>query len=231
MQYKGENMKYDFYIRTKDDLIRAVNDLGFVPFFRNSIEGFSIEEHIDPKLWFGDEEGPWEWKGPVIRETGCAYGKFFEKKAVYISKEWFPDFANYRRDGYDFDARFDDELASYQDKRLFDLVDANAPILSKNLKQLGNYRKGGNKGFDTVITRLQAECYVIISNFTYLTDKRGQEYGWGVAEYSTPERFMGSEFTQRVYQRTPEESYERIYDHLKKMLPNAAETRLKKILS
>lgn len=223
-------MKYDFYIRTKDDLIRAVNDLGFVPFFRNSIEGFSIEEHIDPKLWFGDEEGPWEWKGPVIRETGCAYGKFFEKKAVYISKEWFPDFANYRRDGYDFDARFDDELASYQDKRLFDLVDANAPILSKNLKQLGNYRKGGNKGFDTVITRLQAECYVIISNFTYLTDKRGQEYGWGVAEYSTPERFMGSEFTQRVYQRTPEESYERIYDHLKKMLPNASEAKLKKVL-
>lgn len=223
-------MKYDFYIRTKDDLIRAVNDLGFVPFFRNSIEGFSIEEHIDPKLWFGDEEGPWEWKGPVIRETGCAYGKFFEKKAVYISKEWFPDFANYRRDGYDFDARFDDELASYQDKRLFDLVDTNAPILSKNLKQLGNYRKGGNKGFDTVITRLQAECYVIISNFTYLTDKRGQEYGWGVAEYSTPEQFMGSEFTQRVYQRTPEESYERIYNHLKEMLPNAAETRLKKVL-
>ncbi|MCH5258390.1 MAG: hypothetical protein J1F18_01495 [Lachnospiraceae bacterium] len=223
-------MKYDFYIRTKDDLIRAVNDLGFVPFFRNSIEGFSIEEHIDPKLWFGDEEGPWEWKGPVIRETGCAYGKFFEKKAVYISSEWFPDFANYRRDGYDFDARFDDELASYQDKRLFDLVDTNAPILSKNLKQLGNYRKGGNKGFDTVITRLQAECYVIISNFTYLTDKRGQEYGWGVAEYSTPERFMGSEFTQRVYQRTPEESYERIYDHLKKMLPNASEAKLKKVL-
>ena len=230
MQYKGENMKYDFYIRTKDDLIRAVNDLGFVPFFRNSIEGFSIEEHIDPKLWFGDEEGPWEWKGPVIRETGCAYGKFFEKKAVYISKEWFPDFANYRRDGYDFDARFDDELASYQDKRLFDLVDANAPILSKNLKQLGNYRKGGNKGFDTVITRLQAECYVIISNFTYLTDKRGQEYGWGVAEYSTPERFMGSEFTQRVYQRTPEESYERIYEHLRTMLSDAAESKLKKVL-
>lgn len=223
-------MKYDFYIRTKDDLIRAVNDLGFVPFFRNSIEGFSIEEHIDPNLWFGDEEGPWEWKGPVIRETGCAYGKFFEKKAVYISKEWFPDFANYRRDGYDFDARFDDELASYQDKRLFDLVDTNAPILSKNLKQLGNYRKGGNKGFDTVITRLQAECYVIISNFTYLTDKRGQEYGWGVAEYSTPERFMGSEFTQRVYQRTPEESYERIYEHLRKMLSDAAESRLKKVL-
>ena len=157
-------MKYDFHIREKEDLIRAVNDLGFLPFFQNSIEGFSIEEHVDPKIWFGDIEGPWEWKGPVIRELGCAYGKFFEKKAAYISRKWFPDFANYRRNGYDFDARFDDELASYQDKKLFDLVDANAPLLSKELKKLGNYRKGGNKGFDTIITRLQSQCYVIISD-------------------------------------------------------------------
>lgn len=224
-------MKYDFYIREKEDLIRAVNDLGFLPFFQNSIEGFSIEEHVDPKIWFEDIEGPWEWKGPVIRELGCAYGKFFGKKAAYISKEWFPDFANYRRDGYDFDARFDDELASYQDKKLFDLVDANAPILSKNLKQLGNYRKGGNKGFDTVITRLQAECYVIISDFKYMTDKYGQQYGWGVAEYSTPERFMGSDFTQNVYRRSPQESYERIYEHLRDILPDADDRNLKKLLA
>ena len=224
-------MKYDFYIRKKEDLMRAVNDLGFLPFFQNSIEGFSVEEHVDPKIWFGDTEGPWEWKGPIIRELGCAYGKFFERKAVYISKEWFPDFANYRRDGYDFDARFDDELASYQDKKLFDLVDANTPILSKNLKQLGNYRKGGNKGFDTVITRLQAECYVIISDFKYMTDRFGQQYGWGVAEYSTPESFMGSDFTENVYRRTPRESYERILEHLKDILPNADDKKLRKILS
>ena len=224
-------MKYNFYIRKKEDLIRAVNDLGFLPFFQNSIEGFSIEEHVDPKIWFGDIEGPWEWKGPVIRELGCAYGKFFERKAVYISKEWFPDFANYRRDGYDFDSRFDDELASYQDKKLFDLVDANAPVLSKNLKQLGNYRKGGNKGFDTVITRLQAECYVVISDFKYMTDKFGQQYGWGVAEYSTPERFMGSDFTEKVYSRTPQESYERIFRYLKDILPDADDRSLKKLLA
>ena len=211
--------------------MRAVNDLGFLPFFQNSIEGFSIEEHADPKIWFGDIEGPWEWKGPVIRELGCAYGKFFERKAAYISKEWFPDFANYRRDGYDFDARFDDELASYQDKKMFDLVDANAPVLSKNLKQLGNYRKGGSKGFDTVITRLQAECYVIISDFKYMTDKFGQQYGWGVAEYSTPERFMGDVFTENVYRRSPQESYERILEHLKDILPDADDKKLKKILS
>lgn len=224
-------MKIDFFIGTKEDLIRAVNELGFLPFFRNSVEGFSIEEHVDPQIWFSDVlDGPWEWKGPVIREMGCAYGKFFERKAAYISREWFPDFANYRRDGYDFDARFDDEMASYQDKKLFDLVDSGAPILSKELKKMGNYKKGGNKGFDTVITRLQAECYVIISDFKYMTDKYGQQYGWGIAEYSTPEHFMGDDFTKNVYRRTPEESYERIYKHLKGLLPDVEEARLRKVL-
>lgn len=223
-------LMHDFKIRTKEDLKNMVEELGILPFFQNSIEGFSIEEHVDPKFWFSEEEGPWEWKGPVIQELNCAYGKFFEKKAAFISREWFPDFANYRRDGYDFDARFEDGLASYQDRSLFELVDANAPVLSKKLKQIGNYKKGGNKGFDTVITRLQAQGYVLINNFVYLTDKQGQQYGWGVAEYSTPERFLGSDFVERVYRKSPEESYEKIYTHLKKLLPDVGEAVLKKFL-
>lgn len=220
----------DFMIRKKEDIIEAVDRFGFLPFFTNSIPGFSIEEHTDPKIWFSDEAGPWEWKGPIIRESGCAYGKLFERKAAFVSKEWFPDLANYRRDGYDFDARYEDELASYQDKRLFELVEANAPVLSKRVKELGNYKKGGNKGFDTCITRLQSQCYIIISDFVYLTDKKGKRYGWGVAEYSTPERFMGSDFKGRVYNKSPKKSYERIFAHLRKLLPDVSEETLRKFL-
>lgn len=172
----------------------------------------------------------WEWKGPVIRETGCAYGKFFEKKACYISREWFPDFANYRRDGYDFDSRYDDGLAPFRDKQLYDLVEGNAPIISKQLKQLGNYRKSGNKGFDTIINRLQSQCYVIISDFVYMKDKYGNPYGWGVAEYSTPEVFMADSFTDKVYQRPPEESYEKILKHFMKLFPNTDIAKLKKFI-
>lgn len=220
----------DFIIKSPTDLIDAVNEYGFLPYFRNSIGGFSIEEHIEPRYWFGDEDGAWEWKGSVIQETGCAYGKFFERKAVYISKKWFPDFANYRRDGYDFDALYDEGLAKRTDKELFDLIDSNAPVLSKKLKKLGDYRKGGNKGFDSAIVRLQEQCYVVISNFVYMTDKHGQPYGWGVAEYSTPEIFMGGDFTDKVYQREPSESYQLIYEHLRKILPDATDGQIKKLL-
>jgi len=57
---------------------------------------------------------------------------------MYISPKWFTDFANFRRDGYDFDARYDDGLASFYDKELFELLDSKAPVLSKTLKKDGN---------------------------------------------------------------------------------------------
>lgn len=223
----------DFIINSKSDLEDAIREFGFLPFFSNSIEGFSVEEHITQDCWYSSEDDvwhAWEWKGPVIRETGCAYGKFFEKKACYISAEWFPDFANYRRDGYDFDARYEDGLANHRDKVLYELLDGSAPVISRRLKQLGNYKKGGNKGFDTVITRLQSQCYVLISDFVYMKDKFGNPYGWGVAEYSTPEKWMGERFTDKVYARSPEESYERLLAHFTSLFPNEAPGTLKKFL-
>ncbi len=223
----------DFVISSQNDLIEAVKKYGFLPFFANSVPGFSIEEHISPDCWYFNDSGrwdAWEWKGEVIRRTGCAYGKFFEKKAVYISREWFIELANYRRDGYDFDARYDDGLAKHSDKVLFELIDENAPIISKKLKKLGNYRKGGNKGFDTAITRLQELCYVLTSDFVYMTDKHGKRYGWGVAEYSTPEKFMGDDFISNVYRREPKESYRIVFEHLQKILPEATEEQIRKIL-
>lgn len=221
----------ELYIRTEQDLADAVNTLGFVPFFRNSIPGFSVSEHIAPAAWFPDEgEGIWEWKGPVIRKTGCAYGKFIGKKAVFISKEWFPDFANVRRGGLDFDELYDFGMAQYQDKVLYKLLEQHAPVTSSELKFLGGYGKEGKKGFDPLIARLQMQCYALISDFVYQRDKYGLPYGWGVAQYSTPELFFGEEFADDAYARTPEESYARVLAHLHSILPHADEKQLKKLL-
>ena len=219
-------------IRTKKNLTDTIEKFGFVPFFTNSIDGFSIEEHVSQDLWWNGADGwkVWEWKGPIIKELKCAYGKFFDKKAVFVSKDWFYDFANYRRDGYDFDARFDDGLASYREKELYDLIKENEPITSKKLKEIGNYKKGGKVGFETLITKLQERCYVIISDFVYLRDKNGNPYGWGIAEYSTPEKFFGKAFASKVYKRTPEKSYERIFNHLQEILPEADDEEIERLL-
>ena len=223
-----------FTIGSMQDLMDVINAMGFVPFFQNEIKGFSIEEHIGHGCWYDDGDNgfwpAWEWKGPVIRTMRCAYGKFLRGKAMYISPEWFPDFANWRRDGYDFDARYEDGLAAYHDKELYELLDANAPILSRQLKKTGGYGKNGRKGFDTIISRLQKQCYVITSDFRYASDAAGNQYGWGIAEYSTPEKFLGETFTDSVYKRIPEESRERVMKQLAKILPEAGEKELERIL-
>ncbi len=218
-------------LRSPEDVMRLVEEIGFLPFFRNSIRDFSVEELCPRELWFGDGvDGPWEWKGPIARSGRCVYGKFFSGKAGFVSAEWLPDFVNYRRDGYDFDARFDDELASYKDKGIYDTIAARGALLSKELKDICNYRKGGNKGFDTVITRLQMQTYVNIADFVYMKDRSGHLYGWGVARYSTPEAMFGYEYVTSAYKRDPAESKERVRAQLAAALPGTEEKEILRVL-
>ena len=231
-------MRYDFYVRSREDLIEAIRTFGIVPYFSNAIPGFSLEERCDPRiLWSDDGNDAWSWKGPVIRETHCAYGKFFFKKAAYVSEDVFLDLANYRRDGYDFDARYDDGLARHEDLSLYELITANAPVTSKELRRIGGYaysgrgkKVEGRKGFDSGIARLQELCYVVISDFIYSLDRRGLPTGWGVAAYTTPEQWFAPDFSERVYARSPEESYERLLARLRAYFPDAGEKDLKRIL-
>lgn len=110
-------------IHTVEALLEVIEQVGFLPLFQNEIPGFSVEEWTDPYTWWSGDPGvdPWEWRVLLARTGKVAYGKFFNKKAGFVSKEWFPRFANYRRDGYDFDARFEDGLASYREKAIMNL--------------------------------------------------------------------------------------------------------------
>lgn len=218
-------------IKSASDIWNLVQEIGFLPLFQNEIAGFSIEERTPPHLWFSDTEpGPWEWKGPVIQMGDCFYGKFFAGKAGYVSKEWFPDFANYRRDGYDFDALYDDGLAARKDKIIYDTITEHGSLLTGELKKLCNYVKGGNKGFDSIITRLQMETYVVVKDFVYSQNRFGETYGWGIAEYSTPETLFGDDFFRKVYRTEPSESRRKVYAHLTNIFPKATESQWKKLL-
>lgn len=217
-------------LRSPEDVRETVGRLGFLPFFRNEIPGYSIEEHTPPALWFTEVPGPWEWKGELARDKDLVYGKFFRGRAGFISRDWFPAFANYRRDGYDFDARFDDGLASLRDKRLYDIAAERGSLSSKELKVLAGYGKGGEKGFDGRVTRLQMQSYLLISDFVYALDRCGREYGWGIACYATPEHRFGEDWLAEAYREDPARSKERVYAHLQGLFPEASEKQLHRLL-
>ena len=109
-------------IQSWEELIRWIHEIGFLPLFKNEIDGFSVEENtVDLAWWTGDpNQDPWEWRALIARSGRVAYGKFFGKRAGFISKAWFLHFANWRRDGYDFDSRWEDERATMRQKRIMD---------------------------------------------------------------------------------------------------------------
>lgn len=218
-------------VERSEELATLIDDIGFLPFFQSPVPGFSLKDCVPPQLWFPDEgDGVWEWKGPVIRLTGGAYGKFFRGKAAFISRAWYPDFANYRRDGYDFDAAYDDGLASFKEKKIYDALAEEGNLLSKELRRRSAFVGQAKSGYDATLTRLQMRGYITTTDFEYALDGKGNPYGWGIARYATPESHFGADFTGKVYACTPEQSARRILDHLEKLLPQATPAQLRALL-
>lgn len=221
-----------FELRSAQDIADLVEKWGFLPFFANRIEGFSIEEHCPKELWFAaDVDGPWEWKAPVARLCGGMYGKLFGGKAGFVSRDWLPHLANFRRDGYDFDSRMDEGVAPEKEIYLYKTISDEGRVISRRLKQLCNYGKGGNKGFDAVMTSLQMQTYICVSDFVYDRDKLGRPYGWGIAEYATPESLLGDDSVRSAYKFRPSRSYELMFEHLRALLPYASEDDIEKVLN
>lgn len=63
--------------------------------------------------------------------------------------------------------------------------------------------------------------YVTTVDFEYAKSRNGKTYGWGLARYAAPEICFGKAFTAHVYERSPEQSREKIIAHLKEILPQA----------
>lgn len=211
-------------------LERAAEDYGLLPFF-DCGAGLSVQELTPERYWFaGEVEGPWEWRMEVARRGTVAYGKLFNKKAGLVSREWYPDLANYRRRGYDFDARYEDGLADHREKCIMDVLLGEGPMLSKDLKRAAGFDRGGLKGFDAAITRLQMETYVTVHSFEYSVDKLGRPYGWGVAKYAVSEDVLGEEVTRGAYGRDPRESKARLIDRLGLICPDAYDDELERLI-
>ena len=219
-------------IRTIADLTSLVQDLGFLPFFQNHIHGFSIDEATPLEVW---EEylglGPWLWRDEIAADKECIYGKFFGKKTGYVSADWFPYLANYRRDGYDFDARYDDGLARYDDKRIYEIIEKLGPITSKDLRKEAGVDSKKASAFEGILTRLQMQTYVVPVDFIFSRDPDGnKKYSYGTTVYDLPERWLGIELVTSQYSADPLDSFEKMVSHMMSELPDIDRESVEKLL-
>lgn len=228
---RGLSWDDPYRVRSAGELVNWINEIGFLPLFANEIEGFSVEEHVSPDYWWTGirEEDPWEWREIIAAGHEVAYGKFFCGKAGFISLEWLPYFVNSRRSGYDFDASWEDGKASRREKRIMDFFlsyDDEEPfkdiyILSTDLKKQAGFGKGGEKNYPGIITQLQMETYLVISDFKRRKNKKGEEYGMAVSVMLPPEKLWGYDRVTSAYSEKPSGSWERLIDHMREVYPDA----------
>lgn len=239
---KGVSWDHPECIHTVDELEKYINDIGFLPLFANAVEGFSVEEWTDPVYWWTDDEerDPWKWREIIAGRGKIAYGKFFDKKAGFISLKWLPYFVNYRRGGYDFDSRWEDGLASRREKKIMDVyigvddsgdtVYSDEVILSTDLKKRTGFGKGRDKNYPGIITGLQMQTYLVIHDFKRRRNKKGEEYGMPVSIMFPPEQIWGYDRIAKAYKEKPLKSWQRLIKHTKELYEEADDEDIIKVI-
>ena len=215
-------------IHNANELMNLIQEIGFLPLLYSGIGGFSAEEMVDADCRYvvyddGWDWPLWKWKGPIVTEGSCVYGKFFDKKAGFVSREWWPDLYNWRRHACPAPAP-----GSVEEAILMTLREQGSLITRELRAACGFNGPKMRSRFDGYVTRLQMACRIITQDFVYPRDKHNREYGWGWALLTTPEQLLGKE--DCLCDRTPEESLERILEHLKTFLPEASEQQLMKLI-
>lgn len=209
------------------ELMEAIDEIGLVPLLDSGINGFSADELVAPECrYVVTDEGwdwpLWDWKGPMVTEGHYAYGKFFGGKAGFVTMEWWPDLCNWRRHLH---PEPDEESI---EGTILEVLRVNGSMITRDLRAACGFDGPKMRGrFDGYVTRLQAACRVVTEDFVYPTDRHGNRYGWGWALLTTPEHLFGHDAC--LCDRTPQESRQRIVDHLRKLLPAASEKQITKL--
>ena len=222
-------MSTNVEIHSCAELIDYISEVGFLPLLDSGIRGFSAEDVVDEDCRYvvfsdGGWDWPlWKWKGPIVTEGNCVYGKFFAGKAGFVSRECWPDLCNYRRSLHPAP-----EEGSIEDTILLTLQEHGSLITRELRAACGFTGPKMRSRFDGYVTRLQMACRIVTEDFVYPRDRHNREYGWGWSLLTTPEQLLGCDTCRFEY--PPQESFNRIYTHLKSILPTASDQQILRLL-
>lgn len=210
-------------------MMELIQQIGFLPLLASGIPGYSAEEMADDDCRYtilpdGGWEWPlWKWKGIILNEGNCVYGKFFNGKAGFISLNWWAHFCNYRRNTYPMP-----EQGSIEQIIMQTIIEQES-IINRDLRALCGFTQPKMRSrFDSYVTRLQMACRVVTQDFVYPHDRHGKEYGWGWSLLTTPEALLGHQACSTDC--TPTQSLALITKHLHGILPHATDKQIAKLI-
>lgn len=140
----------------------------------------------------------------------------FDRKAAFVSRDWWPDFCNYRRSVFPYPD------AGTVEESILDTLRTEGSLITRDLRAACGFTGPKMRSrFDAYLARLEMGSYIVTEDFVYPRDRHGREYGWGWSLLTTPEALFGREACHP--DRTPQESYARLMDQFRKILPDESE--------
>ena len=225
-------------IISAETMLQTIQEMGIVPFFENDIPGFSVEEMTSVDNWFDTQENlsytPWDWKIHCVQSGEIAYGKFLQGKAAFATVEWYAELRNYRRaqDKYKPDEA---------QRQVLEYLKENGSIGIKEVRLLLGIKKGAA---DTIIAKLMQQCRVVTGDITRVYRGPDLHYnGWQTSSFCTPEAlfdkpavpffaaFEAARGSDLEVNHSPEESFRRLQEHIRTLIPDVTEKQLLKLLA
>jgi hypothetical protein len=137
--------------------------------------------------------------------------------------DWWPHFMNYRRQAYPAPP------AGSIEETIVMTLQEHGSLITRELRAACGFTGTKMRSrFDSYVTRLQMACRIVTEDFVYPVDKHGREYGWGWALLTTPQQLLGRDACR--CDRTPLQSYNRIFEHLRRLLPQATSQQIYKMI-
>ena len=111
-----------------------------------------------------------------------------------------------------------------------DMTFPDRQILSTDLKKQAGFGKNGEKNYPGIITGLQMQTYLVITDFHRRVNKKGAPYGMPVSVLQPPEAVWGYEIITSAYHQKPAESWQKIYDHMTALYPGNRDKDIVKMI-
>ncbi|ASA21724.1 AlkZ-related protein [Paenibacillus donghaensis] len=179
-------------VTTYEEAAEVVARMGMLPLAPLIPQHPSLNGLTKPENWHtGTELDPWSWRARFPGDGLAGYGKFMKKKALLVSKAWFPAYVAAAGSLRSLEERYDSGLCSKEALILLQIIRANEGIETRRLRtEAGMKAPEQKRSFDNAVIELQGSLDIVISGVKQRVNELGEASGWNSTSFETTGHWM-----------------------------------------
>ena len=170
-------------VRTYDEFLRTLDELGFLLFGGGSTGMLKLSDITEPAAWFGGgDTDPWGWRNRLCERRDGVYARVLGGQTFLISWKWYPRFLAAYRCCEDLESRYEAGTVGGAVWRMYGLFEERHALAKHELSARFT-RAEVTKGLNA----LQREMYITISGEVQKLSADFRPVGWPSMEFTRVE--------------------------------------------